>query len=149
MTKSNSGGGAALERRQGLGVVLGVPGADDDHGVPGLQLVLLRDERRRRRVERGHHDVDVLGEGVDDLAGVPHHGGAVVERPEQQAELDHRPDLVQRELELGDDAEVAAAAADRPEQVRVLGLGGGPRLAVGGDHARRDQVVDGEPADPG
>jgi hypothetical protein len=32
---------------------------------------------------------------------------------------DHRPDLVQGVLSDGD-AEVAAAAADRPEQIRVL-----------------------------
>ena len=34
-------------------------------------------------------------------------------------------DRVERVLEPGDDAEVAAAAADRPEQVGVLVLAGG------------------------
>ena len=64
----------------------------------------------------------------------------------------------------GDDAEVAAAAAERPEQVLVLRFAGRDRLPVGGDHLRRDQVVareadaprqvadaaaEGEPADAG
>ena len=48
---------------------------------------------------------------------------ALLQRVEEQREVDHRPDRVQPELELGDHAEVAAAAAQRPEQVRVLVLG--------------------------
>ena len=46
-------------------------------------------------------------------------------------------------LELGDDAEVAAAAANGPEQVRVLGRAGSTDLAVGGDDLDRAQVVAG------
>ena len=42
---------------------------------------------------------------------------ALVEPEEEQPELDHRADRVERELERRDDAEVAAAAAQRPEQV--------------------------------
>jgi hypothetical protein len=38
---------------------------------------------------------------------------------------------VEPELELGDDAEVAAAAADAPEQVGVLVLAGAYHAAVG------------------
>ena len=46
------------------------------------------------------------------------------------------------EAEPGGDAEVAAAAADRPEQVGV-GLGvGADELAVGGHDVGREQVVD-------
>ena len=55
--------------------------------------------------------------------------------------------------ERGHDAEVAAAAADRPEEVRVL-VGARPQqLAVGGDDVGGEQVVAGqavlavEPAD--
>jgi hypothetical protein len=40
---------------------------------------------------------------------------------------------VQPELELGDDAEVAAAAAQRPEQVR-LGVGRGAHDSPVGEH---------------
>src|SRR6476661_4526193 len=56
-------------------------------------------------------------------------------------------------LEGCDDPEVAAAAAQAPEQVGVLALARGQEAAVGGDDVRRDQVVAGkavlalEPAD--
>ena len=56
-------------------------------------------------------------------------------------------------LEGRDDPEVAAAAAQAPEQVGVLALARGHEAAVGGDDVRRDQVVAGkavlalEPAD--
>jgi hypothetical protein len=61
---------------------------------------------------------------------------------------------VQPELELGDHAEVAAAAAQRPEQVRVLLRAGPQHLAGGGDDLGGQQVVTrqpelrGEPAEP-
>lgn len=51
---------------------------------------------------------------------------------------------MQPELELGDNAEVAATTAQRPEQVRVVLLRGTQDLTVGGDHFSRDQVVDGQ-----
>ena len=41
------------------------------------------------------------------------------------------------ELEGGDDAEVAPAAAHAPEKVRVLGGAGDAGLAVGGDDVNR------------
>ena len=52
--------------------------------------------------------------------------------------------LVQRELELGDDAEVAAAAAQRPEQAGVLAGRGAQDLAVSGNDLRGQQAVDGQ-----
>ncbi len=69
----------------------------------------------------------------------------LVERPEQHAHLHHRAGLVQPELELGDDPEVAAATAYRPEQVGVLVRRGAPNLAVGGDDLHRFEVVDAQP----
>ena len=53
-------------------------------------------------------------------------------------------DRVQLELERGDDPEVAAAAAQRPEQVGVL-VGADPaHRAVSGDDLERDHVVAGQ-----
>ena len=46
-------------------------------------------------------------------------------------------------LEGGDHAEVASPAAQRPEQVGVVGLAGDHELAVGGDDVGRDQAVAG------
>ncbi|GAA2198532.1 hypothetical protein GCM10009849_11550 [Sinomonas flava] len=54
-------------------------------------------------------------------------------------------DIMQRELERGHHAEVAATAAQGPEQVR-LGFRAGPdEPAVGEDHVRGEEVVAGEP----
>jgi hypothetical protein len=51
---------------------------------------------------------------------------------------------VDREPERGDDAEVAAAASQRPEQIWVF-VGGRPdNAALGGDHLGGKQVVDGQ-----
>ena len=107
--------------------------------------MLRRDERRGRRVQRADHGVDFRRHCPGDLAGQPQRFPALVQGPEKQPELHDRVDLVQGELEGGDHAEVAAAAADGPEQVRVLTGRGPPHPAVGGDHLGRDQVVDAEP----
>jgi hypothetical protein len=55
---------------------------------------------------------------------------------------------VQPEGELGDDAEVAAAAAQCPEQVGVLTLAGGDDAAVGQHDLSGDQVVAGQAVRP-
>ena len=55
--------------------------------------------------------------------------------------IDHRPEGMQVELELRDDAEVAAAAAQPPEQLRVLGLAGVDEAPIRGDEVSRNQVV--------
>ena len=58
------------------------------------------------------------------------------------------------ELELGDDSEVPAAAAETPEQVRILVGARLDELAVGRHHVHRDELVDRQavlalnPADP-
>ena len=55
-----------------------------------------------------------------------------------------RADRMQPERERGDHAEVAAAAAHRPEQVGVLLGAGRDEAAVGQHHVGRQQVVDGQ-----
>ena len=61
------------------------------------------------------------------------------------AAADLGPERVQRQLERGDDAEAAAAAAQRPEQLGVLVLGGAHDPAVPGDELGGDEVVAGQP----
>jgi hypothetical protein len=56
---------------------------------------------------------------------------------------------MQAERERRDDAEVAATAADRPEEVGVLVGARADALAVREDHLRLEQVVDREPELPG
>ena len=63
-------------------------------------------------------------------------------------ELHHRRlagNLVQAKLELRDDPEVAAATAERPEEVGVLVGGDSQPLAIGGDERIGLHVVAGEP----
>src|SRR4029453_2835355 len=48
------------------------------------------------------------------------------------------------EGEVGDDAEVAPPAPQRPEQIRVLLFAGHDEVAVGGDHITASEPVDGE-----
>ena len=52
------------------------------------------------------------------------------------------PDRMRPELERGDDAEVAAAATYRPEQIVVLASAGGDDAAVGKYDLRGEQVVE-------
>jgi hypothetical protein len=108
----------------------------------------FRQERRRR----GGGEVDDGGEVVAGLrAGVAvsaeHVVGrlAVVEHP---AGEHGGPDLVQGVLERGDNAEVAAAATQRPEEVGVLVGAGVHELPVRGDDVGADQAVAGEAAAP-
>jgi hypothetical protein len=98
-------------------------------------------ERHRRR----GHDVgdgrQLLGRGLrlgdepgDDLGGG---------RQDQHA-AHNRRDRVQPELEPGRHPEVAAAAADRPEQVRMPLVIDAQQPAVGGHDLGGQQVVDGQ-----
>ncbi len=52
---------------------------------------------------------------------------------------------MQPEEERRHDAEVAAAASQRPEEIRVLVGAGGDEAAVREDDIRREQVIDGQP----
>ena len=104
-------------------------------------VVLGGHERHRRR----GHDV---GDGRQLLRrGLrlgDERGDDVGRRRQDQHPAHDRIDLVQPELEAGRDAEVAAAAADRPEEVRVrLGVRA-QELAVRGHDLGGQQVVDRE-----
>ena len=90
----------------------------------GLAVDLLGQPRGRRRdAQRG--DAGQLagrlrGEGAIHLEDA----GSFLRPPGDRAGDDVRPDRVQRVLEAGGHPEVAAAAAQPPEQVGVLALGG-------------------------
>ena len=141
-TMSAIGSASCAERRDGALAVLD-PARVYEHGEDDRAAVLLgRQERHRRR----RHDVgdrrELLGRGlglgdeaVDRLRG----------RRQDQHSADDSVQPVELELEPGRDAVVAAAAADRPEQVGMrLGVHA-KELAVGGYHVRGEQAVDREP----
>jgi hypothetical protein len=96
---------------------------------------LAEHEPHRQLVRRLGHEVTVE---LEHLLGVR-------ERVHDQAGKHLGADLVDLELERRHHAEVAAAAADGPEQVAVLVRVGGELVACGRDHRGRDEVVDREP----
>ena len=71
--------------------------------------------------------------------------GACSSRPEDRPAQHQRPDRVQVVLEGGGDPEVAAAAAQAPEEIRVVIGVDALQLAVGGHELGGAQVVDHEP----
>ncbi len=75
-----------------------------------------------------------------------HHLGGVGDVVQHRAADDRAAlaDVVAAEREGGDDAEVPAAAAQRPEQVGVVVFAGGDERAVGQHHVGGQEVVDGQ-----
>ena len=67
---------------------------------------------------------------------------------EEQATTVELGQVHQLDLHPGDDADVAAASAQGPEQVRVLVGGDHPQPAIGGDHVEPAHVVGGESPPP-
>ena len=138
----------------GAGRVLGVVQPHRDEHQQALADVLGRHERQRRHV--------VLERGVpaDRARQGRHHAGVLAQRGvgllrlvDRDADAHHRAEVVGPEGEPGDDAEVAAAAAQRPEQLGVRVGVDLDHLAGGQDELQRDEVVAGqavlagEPAD--
>ena len=112
------------------------------HDPADLAHVQRLGERRRGRDGREREEAAELARGRgEELAVGGEDGAAALDRPERRAG-DHGVDLVEAELERGDDAEVAAAAAQRPEQVRVLVLARADPLAARQHDLRADEVVD-------
>ncbi len=125
---------------------------------------VLGQERRGR----GGRQVDQRGELVGRTGHrVPPAGqqlGRVLSGVEDDTAQDGGSDRMQRELQLGDHAEVPATAPQCPEQVSVLVFAGPHQLTFGGHHFGGQQVVASqsvladkvpdaaaqrEPADPG
>lgn len=109
-------------------------------------MVLRRDEGQRR----AGHDVDDRGQLVRRrLRRGQEPGDRRGRGGEQQHPADDAVQRVQPELHPGDHAEVPAAAAQRPEQVRVLLGVRAHHPAVREHDVRREQVVDGQPVRAG
>ena len=122
------------------GVLLAADVAPDDP-ADLAQVQLLGEGRRRRHGVEGEEAVQLARRRREELAVGREHLGARLDRPEGRA-ADDGADLVQPEQERGDDAEVAAAAADRPEEVGVLVGARADALAAGEHHLGLEQVVD-------
>ena len=106
-------------RHRLLGLLVGADDAPDDPAHLA-QVDLLR-ERRRRAAPCGSRRTPLAfaRQRRQELAVGGEQLGGLLDRPERRP-ADDVGDRVRLERELGDDAEVAAAAAQRPEQLRVL-----------------------------
>ena len=111
------------ERLQQRGAALEV-GAERDDGEHRRPVELLRHRQGGGDVGQDEPERDVVGRVGHHVARVPQRGGRVVERVEDRAAEHERADLVEPVLEGDDDAEVARAAAEAPEEVGVLGRRG-------------------------
>ena len=115
---------------------------------------VLGQERQWRRELELEDRRQLVGRGGGELAVEAQNLRRVVQRVEDRPGEHDRPDRVQAVLERGDDAEVAAAAADAPEQIGVVVLAGGDELALRSHDVHGEEVVDRravlahQPADP-
>ncbi len=137
--------GDLAERRDQLGAALHGAGGHPDQRDDLLPVPRLRDHRQRRggrQVDQRRH---VVARGRRPFAEQLEQRLGGLRRVEDRPGVDDRPDGMQLELELRDDPEVAAAAAEAAQELRILALAGVHELAVGSDDVRTDQVVAGEP----
>ena len=91
-----------------------------DHGHHRLPVPLLGDERRRRRETHGGHQGQLPGSARGELLVEAEDLLGVVGGPGDQSADDGRAHFVESEGELGDHPEVAAAPAQRPEQLGLV-----------------------------
>ena len=110
-----------------------------------LAVPFLRDHRQRRCGHQRDEAGDVVGRVRRPVPEEPEQSSRIVRRIEDRPGVHDRPDRVQCELELRDDAEVPAAAPQAPEELGVLRLGCVDDPAVGGDDLRGEEVVAREP----
>ena len=85
------------------------------------------------------------GAAAHELPVEAQHLRRLLDRPERRPGHHRRPHRMGLELKLGDHPEVAAAAAQRPEQVGVLVGAGVHQRAVGEHHVGPDEAVDRQP----
>ena len=129
---------------------LGVADPRGEHDERRGAVVLGRHERQRRDAHEDRDEREAVGRSVGDLDDLAHH----VDRRRQRDGTAQEPvHGVESEREARGDAEVAAAAPDAPEQLRLVRGVDRPDLAVGGHDIGGDERVDGhavgarEPAD--
>ena len=130
------------DRLLGRRVVAGIGDHAEDHE---LAVHLLGQERHRRR---RHH----IGDGRELVGRRLRRRDEAGDRFGRRGQADHAAgelrQVVQPVLEAHRHAEIAAAAADRPEQVGLVRRVDGEQAPVGRDDFRRQQRIDGQPVAP-
>ena len=107
----------------------------DDGELAAAQV--LGELLERRELEDPADRGDLLGHRPRPVEPRVQHLGRALPREEQDAGVD-LGDRVQLELERRHDAEVAAAAAQRPEQLGLVLVVDAAELPVGGDELDRE-----------
>ena len=137
--------------QRGAGARVAEVGGLHQGEVPAAQRFGHLGKRREPQDAAQRGDL-VRHRGGPRAPGVQHFGGAL-DREEQRPGV-QLADRVQRHLQRGHHADAAAAAADRPEQVRlVIGVGAAEAAVRGHDLGRGDAVggqpvAAGQPAQP-
>ena len=101
------------------------------------------EERQGRRLAQDHPHGEFVRRLRNKFAVLLQHRLRLGDRVDDQAAQHVGADRVEPELEAGDDAEVAAAASERPEEVGVLGCAGANHLAGRGHDLGGLEVVNG------
>jgi hypothetical protein len=99
---------------------------------------------RRRSLPLGYQGRELVGAVGDPIPVEAQDARSVIERPEDRAGVDLRPERIETELELRRDPEITAASTKTPEEVGVLLLTGFDERALSGDEVDGEQVIDGE-----
>ena len=118
--------------REQLPVELGLAGPHEADARHRPVAPLRREHRRERLAHPGGERGRARGDRAQ-VTPAAQHRCRVLDREEQVDDVRLFGHRVQPELELGDDAEVAATAAQAPEQIGVPGLVDAQPVAVGGD----------------
>ena len=148
------GGGRTERGEQVVGHPLGaleVGGAGDHHAAVEDQDLPTGEHRGHAGQRRQVHQAQ-RGRGLPRRVGGPRlperrDDGGVGRVPERAARDDERHGQ-ELDLDLGDDAEAAAPAAQRPEQLRLVLRARDDRLAVGQHDGDRADVVGGDAGRP-
>ena len=84
---------------------------------------MFRERRSWRDSEKGEEAIQIIRRRRDQIAIPFHHVGCLAQFVEHGAAID-RVDRMQLERKRSDHAKIAAAAAERPEQIRIfVGVG--------------------------
>ena len=106
-----------------------------------FHVQMFGERRSWRHRKKGEEAIQIIRRRRDQIAIPFHHVGCLAQFVEHWAAIE-RVDRMQLERERRDDAKIAAAAAKRPEQIRIFIGVGFHKFAVRQDDISREQIID-------
>src|SRR5579875_501519 len=131
------------DRLEGCLCLLHRHGVAPDDPTHVFVVKRLRKRRRRRYDQEGEEAIEVIWRLRDEFAIPPHHLRRLLDVPQHWASIDGM-DRIRLEHKLGDDAEVAAAPTQGPEQIGIFLFAGMDKATVSQHNIGAEQVVYGE-----